>query len=803
MPTKRNILTVFLASPNDLGPERFAVRDVVQELNESLRDIGWQIELLGWEDTAPGAGRPQELINRDVDGCQLFFGMLWKRWGTPTGKYSSGFEEEFTRVLDRKAATDEPEIMLVFKEIDDSGDPGAQLQLVLDFRRERIDKRDVFFDQFVDEISLKRKLRTWLTRHIYKIDKTSTKVEGIDAKPVPPPPTAVDNEKPDGSRLPSDQVIDAANAIVNFFRDPTSVDADAATRLQLFSMTVTSNQITGETIPAHFANLIFLKRLEYSLAKAEALLLFRTSVESTAENIPGWFWVKEWEKVSLLDYLTSLAAPGNDESLRLRAIAYIGKLGTSSDDTGDFDSIYEATKDESEQIRIAAIDLIGSRGTAEALEIVEALLDDSSSTVRSRAATAKLELLLRHDATRAIALMQTPNFSVQLPADQDIITAVFRDLDDATLFTLLDQPEGNIASTALGELESRNKLTEDRIRPLLEKAEQPVRNRALEFLVPKLSGDGIRQLITELPAPEHWWPYFTLGKGYPEINKTRSRAYARLGSEALQAELDYYSLETTHILRGFGEAYPEIALPVIREMLTDDFESFREKSRKRLTLKYDQATVEALINPDHLFKDDLVEACLAIVGAFGGPDDAQYGRKYIRSNNPGVQLESIFLLSRFGDASDADVLSEALTTGKLETPTAAAKALIDTADNKAETIQSLLTFDDPKVIAFAISSLSAPADKGTEDLLLSLLRDSRDQVRLAALGYFVRTKDDENLTELLTSYTTDNENKGYFYNVVHWLDAVLYSPDQLKSRFRSDIVDRADQEFPRLTNPYH
>ena len=74
---QRNILTVFLASPGDLQEERNIARSSVERFNKILsRKIGWQIELLGWEETSPGYSRPQNLINRDVDSCDLFVGLL-------------------------------------------------------------------------------------------------------------------------------------------------------------------------------------------------------------------------------------------------------------------------------------------------------------------------------------------------------------------------------------------------------------------------------------------------------------------------------------------------------------------------------------------------------------------------------------------------------------------------------------------------------------------------------------------------------------------------------------------------------
>ncbi len=62
MSETRKIIKVFLASPGDLGNERENVRDIVEELNDIFaKGRGYQIELMGWEDTVSAYGRPQHL----------------------------------------------------------------------------------------------------------------------------------------------------------------------------------------------------------------------------------------------------------------------------------------------------------------------------------------------------------------------------------------------------------------------------------------------------------------------------------------------------------------------------------------------------------------------------------------------------------------------------------------------------------------------------------------------------------------------------------------------------------------------
>jgi hypothetical protein len=67
----------------------------------------------------PGVGRdPQDVLNRELtDAPDIFIGMLWGWYGTPTGRAGSGTEEEFTRALARyRADPTAVRIMFYFKD---------------------------------------------------------------------------------------------------------------------------------------------------------------------------------------------------------------------------------------------------------------------------------------------------------------------------------------------------------------------------------------------------------------------------------------------------------------------------------------------------------------------------------------------------------------------------------------------------------------------------------------------------------------------------------------------------------------
>lgn len=159
---------VFIGSPGDLAAERRLFKTIIERVNRTqAKRNGVLVEPVGWEDTLPGVGRPQEIINRDLAQCDLVVMLLWKRWGTPSGKYSSGFEEEYK--LARRTKKD---IILYFRDVPQEmlADAGEQLRNVLDFRSKIEDEKALLYKRYADEAEWEtlfdEHLCDWLYDHL-------------------------------------------------------------------------------------------------------------------------------------------------------------------------------------------------------------------------------------------------------------------------------------------------------------------------------------------------------------------------------------------------------------------------------------------------------------------------------------------------------------------------------------------------------------------------------------------------------------------------------------------------------------
>jgi hypothetical protein len=118
MPRPVTQVRIFAASPGDVQEGREALASVVEDLQHGIGDEkGLHLRLLRWEtDTYPAMGRAQGIVNQQTGEYDVLVGIMWKRFGSPTGEADSGTEEEFNRAYARWQQTEQPHILFYFCE---------------------------------------------------------------------------------------------------------------------------------------------------------------------------------------------------------------------------------------------------------------------------------------------------------------------------------------------------------------------------------------------------------------------------------------------------------------------------------------------------------------------------------------------------------------------------------------------------------------------------------------------------------------------------------------------------------------
>jgi len=157
-------ISVFIASPGDLAPERKIFKDTIDTLNAGFAD-GAEVRFVpvGWEDILAETGRrTQAVINREIEQCDIFCLALHRRWGqhAPDSRFSSYTEEEFNLALNLWRKRKSPEVLVFFKTVDNASvtDPGPELKKLLDFRKELENGRAIFIRTFNTEVDFGKEI---------------------------------------------------------------------------------------------------------------------------------------------------------------------------------------------------------------------------------------------------------------------------------------------------------------------------------------------------------------------------------------------------------------------------------------------------------------------------------------------------------------------------------------------------------------------------------------------------------------------------------------------------------------------
>jgi tetratricopeptide (TPR) repeat protein len=182
MPKSITQYRVFIATPSGLDDERKAFQKALKGYSDSEADPRMvAFHPVGWEDTLPGVGRPQEQINEDLKQCDYAVFVWHDRWGSPTcNGIMVGTEEEWHLAEELYKSLQVRNILVFFKNVDERQlrDPGEQLKQVLAHKKRIEEEKRYLFksydkpDEFCDE--LRKLLARWLLDHEKGADANTT-----------------------------------------------------------------------------------------------------------------------------------------------------------------------------------------------------------------------------------------------------------------------------------------------------------------------------------------------------------------------------------------------------------------------------------------------------------------------------------------------------------------------------------------------------------------------------------------------------------------------------------------------------
>lgn len=795
MPSTRKVLKVFLASPGDLKDERLIAKKVADEINANWADVlGYQIELVGWEDTVSTYGRPQAVINLELERCEFFIGMVWRRWGTPPsvgGPYQSGFEEEFELSFRRRETKGHPEMSLFFKEVDVATlkDPGAELQKVMRFKEDIIQEKKILFTEFKDQSDFETKIRQCLTHHLQNLYKSGIAEHREEAQErrldIPDNEASKNISIAAKTHLLSEEGAKFLRHLITSLEKDgdDSIDGAEVARFRLLASIVAKAENDDDALGAHDSNLLYTEKQNLRLGMTEISGLITAGLSRyDDENVPLWHWLMARD--GLRENLLPIFAYVGEAKTRNGAISAMRLIAEQIDGEGEplrKDLIASWFAESSPRyLRISGIQYLGECGDETDLPALRQLLARAEAGTINHCIEAIIKIQLRDSREKAVGELLTLQPD---PIDEALLDQLLKNANSIEISQLKEglSHKSAIVRQRMAEILRERKLLNAEIVEGL--SQDPAAIVRYEGVLSLMALGRLVDLQTAKQILVRSSGGGALGRdiaGQDQYEKFEKFYWSKERITLLEQQVDNHgAIYEPHLLAILTDRQFAKRGGALRGMIDDLFEEYFEAGFARISSLpgIDSGIGERLRGiKDWLIGRHLRNA-LNVIYKHGNQSDLERVRKVLQSGKVTCEPSDIHFLGKYGEWKDIAVIASFVDvkkgrSGLLSGPNnrnlkqAAAHAIYNLGRERfADLITQVLP---PDLLAYVIAVASKAVflklkARQIQKLFVSQHDDVRKVAALKCVQFFTRS----NLSSTLSSYL---ERDSTYYNVTHWLD---------------------------------
>jgi hypothetical protein len=561
-------------------------------------------------------------------------------------------------------------------------------------------------------------------------------------------------------------------------------------RLFLLSASLMFRWYTGDTFQTHEANLIYRHRKRLELIPIEHFQLLRAVVADTSDVVPGWFWFAGMTLETLREQLLALAEQDSSVDVRRRALRILREVRIPLPE-----QLWLSLPlwDNEDAVRADAYRYLATVADERILLLLEELSSDENASI---SAPARFSALLRFKPEDAFSQMVE---SGTYASDAKLIRLAEKAsaISEAKLLKGAESEHGQVREFAVRELAKRGLLSKHTAENLT--ADPLVSIREIAFTELAKLGDPI--------------DFGKVRKALAKEKSTGSSLSALLGGhteeegDASSVILTYYRKQSAELVTTGVDwfdadgplAYQSLAMDhfdaiggEIRTDLENGFERVRKKSidavESKLGAEYANKLVVTFKDLDDFIRSQFVEAALAGLAINGEASDIRFGRKYLESGYVATQRAAVRIVCRFGTAEDLPALLNVAKESWGEARDEAGVCALHLSPSPFEVALELIRNTSPKLVKAGYAWLYKQQSSEAAAFFETMLDSGNQEERLRSVYYLSKLWTP---TKLETALEANLQKEKYYYNVVTWLDRLLYSPDPLKDFFVQKLAQEA------------
>jgi hypothetical protein len=268
--------------------------------------------------------------------------------------------------------------------------------------------------------------------------------------------------------------------------------------------------------------------------------------------------------------------------------------------------------------------------------------------------------------------------------------------------------------------------------------------------------------------------------------------YRNQSADKILADVHWFGIDGVLAYESLATDHYDAIRANLRSDLESGFARVRQQSigeiESKLGRQYAESVIEQFKDLEAFIQSQFVEAALAGLVANGEPTDIRFGRQYLESGHPAAKLSAVRIIGKFGAAEDVPALLQIAKESWGEMRDEAGIAALRLASSPLDVATRLTDTSDPKLVRAGYAWLYGQSSPEVEKLFEALLNSASDAERLKSIYYFSMWRKREELERMLEAQFN---RETYYYNVVTWLDRLLYAPERIKEFFSRDLTRQA------------
>jgi hypothetical protein len=552
---------------------------------------------------------------------------------------------------------------------------------------------------------------------------------------------------------------------------------------------------TGDTLRTHEVNLLYRYRDELRVVPGELLQLFRAIIVDTSDVIPGWFWFRKIKAEALRTSLLSLSTSDSSDGVRRRALELL-RAGPVKVPKKLWHTL--PLRDHNEWVRVAAYKYLVSIGDESVLPLLEESGSRDNAIAAAAARDAKLSILFRtQPAETASSLIKGDEYITEEQISK--LKPILADLHDDILIRGIENPLEAVRRLCATELASRNHLTLELAEKLTEDPSVIIREIGFTELskkVPNLDFQKVRDSLSSNLDRKNSWAAALSGMGHSpkgDAGAVICSFYRGKDADVVKQAVDWFMPDGVLAYKSLALDHYDFAGADLRSDLQNGFAKIKQWSIDKIRSRFGDDGVneiEEKFKPlDDFIRSQFVECVLNALAVHGQPSDIQFGREYLTSDSISVKLAAVRIVCRFGTVDDSATLLQIANDAWGEVRDEAGLGALRLSPHPFAVAKDLVKNQSDKLVQAGFKWLYSQGSKEVENFFKALLNSESDVNRVRSVYYFSKHLRRKALAHLLEDQF---EKTPCYYNVVTWLDRLLYAPRPLKRSFSGELERTAN-----------